>query len=76
MNAGAPGTGAPGTGRPAPDDGHRYEGDYSGRDVPKGEGKMAPTLTMGQTEQFVERGYLSGLEVFSSSEMDLSLIHI
>ena len=31
---------------------------------------MAPTLTMGQTEQFVERGYLSGLEVFSSSEMD------
>jgi hypothetical protein len=25
---------------------------------------------MGQTEQFVERGYLSALEVFSSSEMD------
>ena len=29
-----------------------------------------PTLTVGQTEQFVERGYLRGLEVFSSSDMD------
>ncbi len=31
---------------------------------------MMPTLTVGQTDQFVERGYLGGLEVFSSSEMD------
>jgi ectoine hydroxylase-related dioxygenase (phytanoyl-CoA dioxygenase family) len=31
---------------------------------------MAPTLTMGQTEQFVDRGYLSGLDVFSFREMD------
>jgi hypothetical protein len=31
---------------------------------------MMATLTMGQTDQFVERGYVSGLEVFSSSEME------
>jgi ectoine hydroxylase-related dioxygenase (phytanoyl-CoA dioxygenase family) len=31
---------------------------------------MMPTLTVGQTDQFVERGYVSGLEVFSPSEMD------
>ena len=30
---------------------------------------MAPTLTVGQTEQFVDRGYLSGMEVFDASEM-------
>ncbi len=30
---------------------------------------MAPTLTVAQAEQFVDRGYLSGMEVFSSSEM-------